>query len=94
MSEPIRVPKYVDEPRIVLKWTIDEVMTFFTLFLAGFMADIPWLGVLLGIVVSSAVRRMKNTKPKAFMLHTGYWFGFPLKETRTIPNRFDQHFTK
>jgi|AntRauTorckE5430_2_1112549.scaffolds.fasta_scaffold12288_3 conjugal transfer pilus assembly protein TraL len=94
MSAPLKVPKHVDEPPIILIWTADEVMTFFAFFIVGFLANVVIPGVVAGYLVTRVIRRAKNTRPRGFMLHTGYWYGFPLQETRTIPNRFDQHFTK
>jgi len=94
MSKPLKVPKHVDEPPIILIWSADEVMIFFAFFIVGFLSGVVFPATIIGYLVTRVIRRAKNTRPKGFMLHTSYWYGFPLQETRSIPNRFDQHFTK
>lgn len=91
-DEPLALPKYVDDPPVILMWTADEVGVFFFLFILGFMLEQVFISLVLGYLVTKTVRRMRNTKPDGYMFHIGYWFGAPVKEARTIPNPFERNY--
>jgi conjugal transfer pilus assembly protein TraL len=71
MSEdaPISIPDLVDEPPHFLIWQIDEVISIAVGLIIGLLFNAPIYGILFGVFVRSKYIKIRDGKPKGFIMH-------------------------
>lgn len=96
----IQFPRYIDKPKMIGIFEIDEVMVgagaFFTIFFLGFATSaepviIMPLGLLIMIVTSYTIKKYKVNYPDNFLFHLAYRKGYihPVFNDTRLNKRFD-----
>ena len=86
MNDKYAIPHYLDEPYKILLWTIDEVVVFILpTFLGLTIFNYPLTGVVLGIVMIYALKKLKSDQGHYFIYDLCYWYCPPLIPYRVIP---------
>lgn len=81
----IDVPTYLDAPKRMLFWTIDQVIPFAVCAVAGMMLGKLFYGMVAGCVLSWAVEKFKNAKSDGLIMHFLYFHGaLPMKGRAAI----------
>lgn len=91
-DEPVKLPREVDDPPLMLMWSADELITFFICFFIGFLLERVLIFVVIGYFVVKVVRRYRNSRPDGYIIHLMYWIGVPLGKSRTLPNPYETEF--
>jgi len=71
-----RIVRYLDDPVSFFFWDLDEVVVFSTFMVAGILTDTLTYLLLLGVGLSFALSRVKQSRAEGFFLHILYWLGF------------------
>ena len=71
MSEDslISIPDLVDEPPHFLIWQIDEVISIAVGLISGLLFNAPMFGILGGLFVRNRYIKIRDGKPKGFIMH-------------------------
>jgi len=88
MSDPLKMPRGLDDPHQVLLWSVDELVPFLTFLVIGVMMQQVLFFGIVGFALSRILRRYKDQRPDGFLLHIIYWFGFMPERGRVVPNPF------
>jgi len=76
----IEMPRSLDDPHIVLIWSVDELMPIGVFFIIGFVLSQILIFTVLGMLAVKYYKGYRDGKPDGFLQHTAYWFGmFPGK---------------
>lgn len=71
-----RIARYIDDPISFFFWDIDEVVVFSTFMVMGFLTDTLTYLIIIGIVLSFVLSRVKQSRSEGFFMHVLYWMGF------------------
>lgn len=84
-------PQYMSSPTQVLWWELDQVAIAALSFTAAILQGgiVMWIGFFL---VNYFYGRTKKNKPRGFMKHTVYMFGF--SKVENYPEYFQQEFNE
>jgi conjugal transfer pilus assembly protein TraL len=75
-----RIHRYIDDPVSFFFWDVDEVAVFATFMLVGLLTDSLTFLIVLGVILSFILSRVKQSRAEGFFMHILYWYGiFPLK---------------
>lgn len=80
------IPQHLDAPLKIIIWTIDEFLLFivpFVILLWAFNA--PILGLLTGILLVMALKKIKGEEGHYFLLHLCYWHLPPIIKYKATP---------
>ena len=88
MSQPVEIPRHVDDPPTLLLWRIDDLVPVVLMLVLGILADQLLVFVLLGIVLVRLYGRFRDSRPDGYALHWAYWAGLLSLRGRTTPNPF------
>ena len=81
----IDVPTFLDAPKRMLFWTIDQIVPFAIFCVGGMMIGKLFYGMVVGVVMSWAVDRFKNSRSDGLILHFAYFYGLiPMKGRAAI----------
>ena len=89
-SDPVRMPRMVDDPPTLIAWSADELAVFFTFFFIGMMIEQLLILSLIGAVSLRFIRRYRNRSQKGAMVHQLYWIGVWPNKARSIGNTFER----
>lgn len=68
------VPQYLDEPIKIILWTIDEFIVFIVpCFILLWVFDQTILGVVVGVALVLALRKLKGEQGHYFLYSMMYW---------------------
>lgn len=84
----IDIPTYLDAPKRMLFWTIDQIIPFAIFAVLGMMAGKLFLGMVLGCVISWGMDKFKNSKSDGLLLHFAYFHGLMPMKGRAAVNPF------
>lgn len=79
-DELITIPDLVDEPSHFLIWQFDEVISIGIGLIVGLIFNAPIYGILAGIFIRSKYIRIRDGKPRGFIMHR-------LRELGVIPDK-------
>jgi conjugal transfer pilus assembly protein TraL len=67
--EPVAIPKTIDDPIHLLRWSADEIVPFMVCMLTGMLIDqfIPALAI--GAIAVKCYRRFRGNRPDGYTLH-------------------------
>lgn len=85
----IKYPQYLDDPRPVLLWTIDEVIPFTLLVGTGFVLGRIMLFLVLSVAFILVWRRLRDRMPDGYLIHRLYHFGIPVPGNSFV-NPYDE----
>lgn len=71
-----RIVRYIDDPISFFFWDIDEVVVFSTFMVMGFLTDTLSYLILVGIIFSICLSKIKQSRAEGFFMHILYWNGF------------------
>ena len=86
--ETVKVPAHVDEPPYLLLWPADEFGMVGLAFVLGFAANLPLIGIALGVGIGMVYRRFRTGRPDGYLLHLAYWVGFASLNSKACSNAF------
>ncbi|MBQ4855725.1 type IV conjugative transfer system protein TraL [Rhodanobacter sp. B2A1Ga4] len=73
--ERVAFPKDVDAPQRFLLWTMDQFIPFAALLGIGIFFHALFTSIVLGIALSWAFSRFKDSKPDGYLMHLAHWYG-------------------
>jgi conjugal transfer pilus assembly protein TraL len=83
------IPQYLDTPFKIILWTWDEVVAFFVPFLTFFwLINSPVTGVLSGVFMVAALKKLKGEEGHYFIAHLAYWHLPPLVTYKATPSSY------
>jgi len=88
MSQPVEIPRQVDDPPTLLLWRIDDLVPVVLMLVLGVLADQLALFLLLGVVLVRLYGRFRDSRPDGYALHWAYWVGLLHLRAPTTPNPF------
>ena len=88
MSQPVEIPRHVDDPPTLLLWRIDDLVPVVLMLVLGILADQLLVFLLLGIVLVRLYGRFRDSRADGYALHWAYWSGLLGLRGRTTPNPF------
>ncbi len=91
MSEPIEIPKSIDDPPTILLWRIDDLVPIVVCLIIGIFMGRPatLFGMLLiGVLLVRLYSKYRERRPDGHALHALYWWGLIPLKGRTTPNPF------
>lgn len=71
-----RIVRYIDDPVSFFFWDLDEVVVFSTFMVMGFLTDTLTYLIIIGILLSFALSKVKQSRSEGFFMHILYWVGF------------------
>lgn len=71
-----RIVRYIDDPVSFFFWDLDEVIVFSTFMVMGFLTDTLTYLIIIGIILSFGLSKLKQSRSEGFFMHILYWFGF------------------
>jgi len=75
-----KIHRYIDDPVSFFFWDIDEVVVFSTFIVMGLMTDTLTYLIVVGMLLSFILSRVKQARAEGFFMHILYWYGiFPLR---------------
>ena len=86
--EPKPFPKYVDAPKRILFWTVDQVVPVAVAFGIGLVLNQLMFFLLLGCVVSYFFTKYRDSRPDGYVMHMAYWYGVMVPKARSILSPF------
>ncbi|PTZ29652.1 type IV conjugative transfer system protein TraL [Pseudomonas aeruginosa] len=94
MSEPIKIPAYIDQPPHVMFWRLDEVMPIGIGLVAGVLLAQLILCTVVGLLLARFYRRFCDNRPDGYLLHAIYWHwgAISCKSVRSMPNSYEREF--
>jgi len=72
--ERYMIPRHLDDPPMVFMWDADEAGTFMFLMLFGALFQQFIAGVILGLLTSRALARIKQAGGRGLILRFLYWY--------------------
>ena len=88
MSQPVEIPRHVDDPPTLLLWRVDDLVPVVLMLVFGILVDQLLVFLLLGIVLVRLYGRFRDSRPDGYALHWAYWVGLLGLRGRTTPNPF------
>lgn len=73
-DEEFFIPRHLDDPPKIFIWPMDEVIALMTFLVWGVMSDAKFVGLILGFLTVSAVRRIKRSEGGRFFRNALYWY--------------------
>lgn len=84
----VDIPTDLDAPKRILFWTIDQAIPFSIFFVGGMLAGKLLYGIAVGVAVSWALDKYRNSRSDGLMQHFLWYYGvLPLKG-RAVVNPF------
>ena len=90
--EPLELPKYVDDPPLILLWRIDDLAPLVFSLVLGILTDRLWLFLLIGLLGVRLYGKFRDSRPDGYALHLLYWLGVYPMSHRSTPNPFARWF--
>ena len=85
----VEFPRGIDDPHIVLLWTIDEMVILMIFFLVGFILDHAVIGGIAGFIAMRQFMKFNAGKQDGILIHDTYWAGLlPTKKNSHFKNPF------
>lgn len=83
-----KIHRYIDDPPQFLIWDIDEVVIFAAFIGIGMMAGVLTIMIVIGIILSFLLKKIKQKASDGMLLHILYWYGIqPIKGCPPTYNR-------
>jgi len=73
------VSRFLDAKLKILGFEPDEFMFLIGPFLIFYLLDLTFLGVVIGIVASYTIKKIKSGKPEGYLIHLLYRAGVPFQ---------------
>lgn len=90
--EPIDIPIYLDEPKMILIFSSDQFAAFVVAFTLGLVLKQLMAGIFIGVGFAWLFRKFRESVPDGYVAHLLYWYtGFPLAG-RCVLNPFIRRF--
>lgn len=71
----VEMPNGIDDPQIVMLWSIDEFGPIAICFIVGFLFEKVLLMLVVGLIMVKFYRRFRDGKQDGVITHATYWFG-------------------
>ena len=92
MSQPVEIPRHVDDPPTLLLWRIDDLVPVVLMLAFGILSDQLLVFLVGGIMLVRLYGRFRDSRPDGYALHWAYWIGLLHLRARTAPNPFIRAF--
>ena len=87
------IPRYLDEPKRLILWTVDELTVFLLpLILVYFLSDKLLVGMLVGFVCFFGLKKLKGEHGHSFVRSLAYWHLPTLIRFKKTPPSFIREF--
>ncbi|WGS88648.1 type IV conjugative transfer system protein TraL [Methylomonas sp. UP202] len=90
--EPTKIPRFIDEPPILLIWTAHDLVIVVAMMLLGIFIDHLLYCLIASYFVIKFIRRFTDNRPNGFLVHACYWIGLLPTGAISIPNPYIRRF--
>jgi len=80
------IPRYLDSLPQIFWWEIDELAVLFVCIFLGIVTKFLTYLIVVGIVSTLILSKMKNGKSDGFLFHWAYWSGVPTFQLTGAPH--------
>ncbi|WP_295385040.1 type IV conjugative transfer system protein TraL [uncultured Thiodictyon sp.] len=91
MADPTEIPKYIDDPPLILLWRVDDLVPIVLCLVIGIFTGSPgtmFKLIVLGVLLVRLYSKYRERRPDGHALHVLYWYGLLPLRGRTTPNPF------
>lgn len=88
MAKVHPLPKHIDDPKMLLLWSVDEVVPIVTMLCIGILIGQAFLFFIGGLALARLYRRYMDNQPDGHLFHLLYWAGLFPESARAIPSPF------
>lgn len=82
------IPKHLDEPAKFLFFTIDELIALVVPLLIGLFSDQLIIGMIMGIGMMYALKKLKGEEGHYYLFHLLYWYMPQFMQLKATPNSY------
>ncbi len=87
------IPRYLDEPKRLMLWTVDEVTAFLLpLSLIYWLSDSLLVGIAIGFISFFGLKKLKGDQNQSFLRALLYWYLPPIIRFRKTPPSFIREY--
>lgn len=90
--KPIKIPTGQDDPMMFFFWSLDEALPFLIAFGIGIVLHKTLFLLIAAYIFVKIYRKLKDSSPDKFFLHTAYHYGLVPIKSRTLINPFEEKF--
>jgi conjugal transfer pilus assembly protein TraL len=83
-----RIPNYVNDPNIMLLWTVDELIPVLTMITIGFFSDNLTISLVCSWGFLKYYRKHRDAHHRGYLKHWVYWQGLMPIKSRVMENPF------
>lgn len=88
------MPQHLDAPMRIVIWTMDEFFLLAVPFVTGLLVfNQPLVGLVLGLLSSLLLKKLKGDKGIAAIYHAVYWVLPPVTRLKVIPPSYQRCFS-
>ena len=91
MADPTEIPKYIDDPPLILLWRVDDLVPIVLCLVIGIFTGSPgtmFKLIVLGVLLVRLYSKYRERRPDGHALHFLYWYGLLPLRGRITPNPF------
>lgn len=85
-----KIPRYIDSPKQLFFWEIDELIPLFASISLGIVMNFLTYSIIAGLILTKVVKKLKEGKIDGLMLHYLYWIGIIKFKTKRVRNTFEK----
>lgn len=89
--KPVKIPRRVDEPHLLL-WSADELAPMLLGLTIGVIIGKALICFIGGLLVTNLYRRFRDNHPDGYLLHMIYWAGFIATKAKSMKNPFVRRY--
>lgn len=84
-----KIPRYLDSPRQLFFWEIDEVIPLLACIGVGLVMEFLGYSILIGLVLTKIVKALKRGKIEGVMFHLAHYYGVMQMKANKKRNIFE-----
>ncbi|WP_019002358.1 type IV conjugative transfer system protein TraL [Succinimonas amylolytica] len=88
----IEIPRYVDDPPVILLWSVDEITPLLAGLFLGIQLGQALLCTVLGLLMTHFYRKCLDASQDGFLAGFMYWYGLWSVRGRIFPNPFIREY--
>lgn len=88
------IPRYMDALPQILWWELDELVILFLSFFLGLITRQLTTLLIVGVISTFILAKLKNGKSDGFIFHLAYWYGIPSFAIKGVPSGAIREFVE